>query len=69
VAEQLLASYEGLFSLTLIFIIYNNYDNYNGENIQKNYSTVSLMKMYTIPCYNTGHLNPYSANVENRVRS
>jgi len=69
VAEQLLASYEGLFSLTLIFINYNDFDNYNGGNIQNNYSAVSLMKMYTIPCYNTGHINPYPANVENRVRS
>jgi len=69
VAEQLLASYIGLFSLTLIFINFNDFDNYNGGNIQNNYSTVSLMKMYTIPCYNTGHINPYPANVENRVRS
>ena len=43
--------------MTLIFINYNDFDNYNGGNIQNNYSTVSLMKMYTIPCHNTGHIN------------
>jgi len=43
--------------LTLIFIYYNDFDNYNGGNIQNSYSTVSLMKVYTIPSHNTGHIN------------
>jgi hypothetical protein len=33
VAEQLLVSQEGLLSLTLIFIIYNDLDNNNGGNL------------------------------------
>jgi len=57
VAEQLLGSQEGLFFLTLIIINYNDFDNYNGGNIQNSYSTVSLMKVNTIPCHNTGHFN------------
>ena len=43
--------------MTLIFINHNDFDNYNGGNTQNNYSTVSLMKMYTSPCHNTGHIN------------
>jgi len=41
VAEQVLASQEGMFSLTLIFINYNDFDNYNLGNIQNSYSTIS----------------------------
>jgi len=42
VTERLLASQEGLFSVTLIIINYNDFDNYNGGNLQNNYITVSF---------------------------
>ena len=42
VAEQLLASWERLFSETLIFIICNDFDSYDVENVQSSYSIISF---------------------------
>jgi len=39
-AGQLLASQEVLFFLTLIFIPCNDFDIYNGANLQSNYSII-----------------------------
>ena len=38
VAEKLLASQEGLFSMTLFIINYSDFDSYNGWNLQRSYS-------------------------------
>ena len=42
VAEQLLASQEGLFCMTLIVIHWNDFDSYKEGSIQSSYSTISL---------------------------
>ena len=41
VVEQLLATEEGLFSMTLIIIHCNDFDSYNEGNLQSNYSIIS----------------------------
>jgi len=42
VAEQLVASEEGLFCMTLIVIHCNDFDSYIGGNIQSSYSVIDL---------------------------
>jgi hypothetical protein len=42
VGEQLLASQEGLFCVMLIVIRCNDFDSYNGGNIQNSYSTIGF---------------------------
>jgi hypothetical protein len=42
VAEQLLASQEGIFSMTLTVIHCNDFDSYIGGNIQSSYSVISF---------------------------
>ena len=42
VAEQLVASEEGLFCMTLIVVHCNDFDIYNGGNIQRSYSVIGL---------------------------
>jgi hypothetical protein len=41
VAEQLLASQEGIFSMTLIVIHCNDSDSYIGGNVQSSHSIIS----------------------------
>jgi len=42
VAEQLVASEEGLFCMTLIVVHCNDFDSYIGGNIQSSYRIISL---------------------------
>ena len=42
VAEQLLASQEGLFSVVFIFVPCNDCDSENGGNFQSSYSIISF---------------------------
>jgi hypothetical protein len=42
VAEQLLASQEGTFSMTLIVIHCSDFDSYIGGNIQSSYSVIGF---------------------------
>jgi len=42
VAEQLVASEEGLFCMTLIVVHCNDIESYNGGNIQSSYSISSF---------------------------
>jgi hypothetical protein len=55
VAEQLLASQEGILSLTLIVIHCDDFDSYIGVNIESSYSVTVLMTVYTIPCHDRLH--------------
>ena len=42
VAEQLVACEEGLFCMILIVVHSNDFDSYNGGNIQSIYGIISL---------------------------
>ena len=42
VAEQLVASEEGLFCMALIVVHCNDFDSYNVGNIQSSYSVISF---------------------------
>jgi len=42
VAEQLVACEEGLFCMALIVVHCNDFDSYNGGNIQSSYNIFSL---------------------------
>ena len=42
IAEQLLASQEGIFSMTLIVIHCNGFDSYNGGNIENSYNVIGF---------------------------
>jgi hypothetical protein len=42
VAEQLLASWEGTFSMMLIVVHRNDFDSYIGGNIQSSYSVINF---------------------------
>jgi len=42
VAEQLVASEEGLFCIALIVVHCNDFDSYIGGNIQSSYSVISF---------------------------
>ena len=57
VAEQLLASGEGLFTVTLVVIHCKDLT----VTVLKMYKAAAvlsaLMKVYTIPCHNRGHIN------------
>ena len=55
IAEQLLASQEGIFSKTLIVIHCNDFDCYIGGNIHAAAVLSVLMKVYTIPCHDRLH--------------
>jgi hypothetical protein len=52
-AEQLLVSEEGLFSLTLFFINYNDIDNHNVGNLHNRYSTTSFDESVYHSCHVT----------------
>ena len=57
VAEQLVASEEGLFCMTLIVVHFNDFD-IILEGISKAAAVLSvLMKVYTIPCHDRGYIN------------
>jgi hypothetical protein len=57
IAEQLLASWEGLFSVTLV-VIHCNDLTVMVFRMHKAATVLSaLMKVYTIPCYYRGHIN------------
>ena len=42
VAEQLVASEDGLFGMALIVVHCNDFDSYNGRNIQSSYSAIGF---------------------------
>ena len=43
--------------MTLIVVHCNDFDSYNGGNIQSVPLLLVLMKVYAIPCYDRGHIN------------
>ena len=44
VAEQLVASEEGLFCMTLIVVNCNDFDSYIGGNIQRRYNVIGFVE-------------------------
>jgi len=44
VAEQLVASEEGLFCMTLFVVHCNDFDSYIGGNIQSSYSVIGFVE-------------------------
>ena len=57
VAEQLLASWEGLFSVTLVIIHCNDLTVIVLNMYKAAVVLSALMKVYTVPCYDRGHIN------------
>ena len=52
-----MASQDGLFCMTLIVIHCNDFDSYIGGNIQSSCIVTVLVKVFTIPCHDRGHIN------------
>ena len=57
VAEQLVASEEGLFCMALIVVHCNDFDSYIGGISKAAAVLLVLVRVYTIPCYDRGHIN------------
>jgi len=43
--------------MTLIVVHCNDFDSYNGGNIQSSYSVIGFDESVTIPCHDRGHIN------------
>jgi len=56
-AEQMVASQEGLFCMTFIFVHCYEFESYIGDNFQRSCNVNNLMAVYTIPCHDSRSFN------------